>query len=181
MGTGSKVANVVLRFCELCSAVIVLGIACRFLHLLNEGNGPYSSRIVYATALSSIATAASIILMPPLIYTFYAFGFDLAMFIMWMTCFGLLVNLTGSDTCSSSWYYSYWGYYWGGWYYAYPSGWNTRLYWTSGCTSWRVLLAFAFIGGFTWLISFFLGLYAVAKHREDKKQIKRDSPATSTV
>ncbi len=95
MGTGRKVCNVILRACELCCAVIILGIVTYFLSRINSAdNGFYNSKIIYTETVAAIATAASIVLMPPLMYTFWAFPFDLSMSVMWFTSFGLLANVS---------------------------------------------------------------------------------------
>ncbi len=68
----------------------------------------------------------------------------------------LSIQRVGSNTCNSYWYWNYWGYYWGGWWY-YPEPlldpWDIGY---SGCAQWRTVLAFSFISGFLFLLSFIL-------------------------
>jgi hypothetical protein len=49
------------------------------------------------------------------------------------------------------WYSTYWGYYWGPYYYD-PVGWNTNVGY-AGCSQWRAVLAFAFMAAITYLVS----------------------------
>jgi hypothetical protein len=94
MGTASKVVSVVFRIGELTCACIVLGILGRFLYLLDLGNGHGDSKIIYAEVIAGISVAASIILLPPFLYSFWAFPLDCALFICWMVAFGLLDNVS---------------------------------------------------------------------------------------
>jgi hypothetical protein len=48
---------------------------------------------------------------------------------------------TGTENCTSGWYYNYWGYYWVG-----PV--NNAGINGSGCAEWRTVLAFSFIACF---------------------------------
>ena len=93
MGAASKVVSVLLRIGELISACIVCGIMGRYLSLQHDANASYNSRIVYAVAMASISIFFSIVLMPPLKYSFMAFPLDLVLFVCWIVCFGLLVNV----------------------------------------------------------------------------------------
>lgn len=93
MGTASKVVSMVLRVGELICACIVCGIMGRYLSLQHDANASYNSRIVYAVAMASISIFFSLVLMPPLKYSFMACPLDFAIFICWMVCFGLLGNV----------------------------------------------------------------------------------------
>lgn len=73
---------------------------------------------------------------------------------MWLVAFGLLADLTGTNACSSRWYYEYWGWYW------------TRVYRSPGslvgsraCSNWRAVLAFSCI---SWIL-FFLSMLVVSE------------------
>jgi hypothetical protein len=94
MGTASKVVSVAFRIGELICACIVLGIISRFLYLLDLANAHVESKIIYAEVIAGISVAASIILLPPFLYSFWAFPFDCAIFICWMVAFGLLNNVS---------------------------------------------------------------------------------------
>lgn len=98
MGTASKVVNVILRVSELISAAVICGIMGHYLHQLDDANGPYSSRVVYSVALAGISIFLSLVLIPPMRYSFFAFPVDFALFIMWMVCFGLLINVGAPRT-----------------------------------------------------------------------------------
>jgi len=94
MGTATKIFSVIFRLGELVSAVIVLAIVGRFLHLLNLGNGSIESRIIYAEVMAAISTVFSIFLVIPAMYSFWAFPLDFALFVCWLVCFGLLAGVS---------------------------------------------------------------------------------------
>lgn len=75
--TGRRVVNVLLRFFELCSAVIVVGIIGWALHRIHDGNGSANGRLVYTEVVAALSIVASIVLMPPLRYVFKAWFVDL--------------------------------------------------------------------------------------------------------
>jgi len=128
-------------------------------------------RIVYAVTIAGISIFCSIVLLPPLRYTFYAFPLDLLLFVAWMVAFGLLVNLA-SGTCSSLWYQNYWGYYWGRFWVLYPPSLITgSLIGSTGCRQWRASIAWSFIGGFCWLINAFIGLYVILWNRSEERKL----------
>src|ERR1700761_616784 len=94
MGTASKVVSTIFRFGELASACVVAGVLGRFLYELSFAHVGAASRIVYAEVLAGLSITFSIVFMPPLLYSFYAFPLDFIMFVMWMVCFGLLANVS---------------------------------------------------------------------------------------
>lgn len=97
MGTGSKVACVILRIGELCSAVIVVALLGRFFYYEHLGNAPTNGRLVYAQVISALEIVASIFLMIPAAYSFYAFPLDIFFFIASIVAFALLADVgTGS-------------------------------------------------------------------------------------
>ncbi|KAM7196915.1 hypothetical protein V8F20_006882 [Naviculisporaceae sp. PSN 640] len=173
MGTTSKVCHVILRVWELICSVIVLGLVAHFVHILNDAGVSNDSRVVYTLVLASISTLYTLVFMPPLHYAFLAFPADFVLFVAWMVAFGLLANRTGGDTCGSYWYWSYWGYYWGGWW---TNPFNVfgpnDIRWT-GCSQWRSVLAFSFLVSITYLLSFILGAIVITNH------YKRDKHATN--
>lgn len=75
--TGSRVANVILRFLELGSAAIVAGIIGWGLHRIDGGNGPSNGRLVYAEVVAALSMAASIILLIPFKFVFKAWPVDI--------------------------------------------------------------------------------------------------------
>lgn len=169
MGNSSKVFSIILRLGELCSSVIVVALLGRFFYLLRlASDGPINGRLIYAEVISCLEIISSIILIVPLKYSFYAWPLDAIFFVCSIVAFGLLADLNGS--CSSYWYWNYWGYYWG-------------RYWTiaprvtitagavdhAGCGSWRAIVAFLFIGAFTWLLSAILGLFVFVEIREGRE------------
>ncbi|KAB5559822.1 hypothetical protein GE09DRAFT_69811 [Coniochaeta sp. 2T2.1] len=147
MGTAHKVVSVVLRGIELASAIIILGLLGRFFRLLDLISGPNNSRLEYAISMAAISVAVSILLMPPMEYSFYCFPLDFALFVFWIVCFALLEDLTGTHTCSSTWFNTYWATYWS------PASGNTVVVASSGCSTWRTVLAFSFIIAFVFFIS----------------------------
>ncbi|KAH6645611.1 hypothetical protein BKA67DRAFT_119749 [Truncatella angustata] len=153
-----KIISACFRVLEFGCAVIILGVLARFFHLLNQFNGPKDSRLVYAISIASISIATSLILLPPLKYSFFLFPLDFALFTCWIVCFALLEDLSGTNTCSAPWFNTYWGVYW-----VNAPG-NTTIVSTSVCSKWRAVLAFSFITAFCWLINAFLGLYACVEY-----------------
>jgi hypothetical protein len=97
MGTASKDISLLFRIFELISAAIITGILGYYLNILDDAN-VYNSRIVYALAMGAISIFFSIVLMPPLIYSFLAFVIDFAIFVCWMVAFGLLINVSVTKT-----------------------------------------------------------------------------------
>lgn len=93
MGTAHKIVAVILRMLELGSCGIVLGLLAKFFYALDLINGPTDSRLAYAISMASIGVVASLILIPPVKYSFYAFPLDLALFVCWIVCFALLVDV----------------------------------------------------------------------------------------
>ncbi|THX99531.1 hypothetical protein D6D01_10436 [Aureobasidium pullulans] len=155
MGTGSKIASIIIRANELLSAAIVVGILGHFLSIIDDANGSANGKIVYAVVIASLSLIFSIVLMVPLWFTFRVFPLDFVMFVCWMVAFGLLVNLTGTNACSSAWYYNYWGYNWGR-YYRTPVVTSSAVINNAGCADWRCVLAFSFMASMSWLGSFLL-------------------------
>jgi hypothetical protein len=165
MGTTSKVCSVVLRFCELASAAIVVGILGRYLTILADANVDAGSRIIYGEVIGGISLFFSIVLFPPLMYSFYCFAIDFSLFVCWIVAFALLCNLTGSRGCDAYWYWNSWGYYWGKYWYTVPLNSITQsIVGTAGCAQWRTTLAFSFIGGGCWFFSACLGIYVCTKY-----------------
>ena len=191
MGAASKALSVILRIWELCCAAIVCGIVGQYLHYLDRANVSANSRIIYTEVIAGISILLSLILMPPLKYSFYCFIIDAGVFICWMVAFGLLdgvsfppflnlefcgfgdnVNLQQGHGCHSYWYWSYWGYYWGGYWYIVPHDAATQsLVGTAACAEWKACLAFSFIGGLTWLVSAILVSRAFLRTPDTKSNV----------
>ncbi|KAK4236270.1 hypothetical protein C8A03DRAFT_35836 [Achaetomium macrosporum] len=167
MGTAHKVISACLRVFEFGCCVIILGILARFFYTLNRIDGPSDSRLVYAISIAAISVALTIILLPPLKYSFHFFPIDFALFICWIVCFALLEDLTGTNTCTSGWFSSYWAVY------SNPDTGDTTVVTRRGCSRWRVVLAFSFIVAFAWLLSGFLGCYACAEYHDLDARIAR--------
>jgi len=94
MGMASKVISIFLRGWAFISAVIVTGISGSFIHHLHTHDLGSFARINYTISIAVISIVFSLVLMPPFRYTFWAFPFDAAMFIMWMVAFGLLAGVS---------------------------------------------------------------------------------------
>jgi hypothetical protein len=94
MGTASKVTSVILRILELISAVIVTAILGRYLYFLDLANVGAGSRIIYSEVIAGMSIFFSLILIPPVKYSFYAFPLDFVLFVCWMVAFGLLANVS---------------------------------------------------------------------------------------
>lgn len=153
-GTASRALSVFLRLFELAYGAIVLGLLARNFYLIdNAGVIEPNARLVFAAVIASLTIIFSIFTMPPLAYAFWLFPLDFFFFAAWLVVFCLLETLTGTDTCDSQWFNTYWGYYWGRWYLVGPVGINVNL---TGCSAWRSVLAFSFLACITYLISFFL-------------------------
>jgi len=181
MGTESKLCSVILRFCELSSAAIVAGIVGRYLFLLTDADAHAGSRIVYAEVMAGISMLLSILLFPPLKYSFYCFPVDFTIFICWMVAFGLLCGLTGTHACDSYWYWNSWGYYWGRYWYTAPGIIVTpSLVGTSACGEWRATLAFSFIGGWCWFVSGLLGIIVITQYSDNERSTDGEMGTVST-
>ncbi|KAH7348274.1 hypothetical protein BKA65DRAFT_500282 [Rhexocercosporidium sp. MPI-PUGE-AT-0058] len=168
MGAASKTCSVILRLSELISAAVVAGLVGRYLYFLSSANAHASSRIIYAEVIAGIGILASLILLPPLKYSFYCFCLDFALFVCWMVAFGLLCNLTVSGGCGSFWYWNSWGYYWGRYWHTIPHSSITQsIVGREACSEWLATLAFSFIGGWCWFFSGFLGIYVCTNYSGD--------------
>jgi len=172
MGAGSKVMCVILRIAEFISSVVILGILGHFLWIVSDANVYSDPRIVYTTVIASISTFLSVVLILPFTYTFLAFPVDFIMAILWLVAFCLMEAVTGINTCDAVWYWSYWGYYWGGYYRTpivvngpFDVGW-------SGCSSWRTVIAFSFIQFFLFSCSAILGSYVIVKYHGEKRRLR---------
>jgi hypothetical protein len=94
MGGGSKVVSVFLRVLELCSAAIVAGLVGEYLHNISNAHVHANSRMLYTVTLAGISIIVALVCMIPLNVLFYGFLLDAALFVMWMTAFGLLVGVS---------------------------------------------------------------------------------------
>ncbi|KAG7293980.1 hypothetical protein NEMBOFW57_004041 [Staphylotrichum longicolle] len=173
MGADAKVLQLGLRIWQLICSVIVLGILGSFLHRLSDAGVSRDGRVVYSIVTASISTVFSIVFIVPLLYDFLAFPGDFILWIMWLITFCLLITRTGGSTCTSPWFWDYWGYYWGGW-------WRRPIIVTgpadigySGCAEWRTVLAFSFMAMFAFFVSPILGAYFVVRYWKGTKDDKR--------
>lgn len=89
-GAAHKTASVILRFLELSSAVIVLGILSRFAYMISIAGVHLDGDIVYAMVVAGIGIIYSIVFCPPFDSLFLSFPFDFVLFIMWIVAAGLL-------------------------------------------------------------------------------------------
>jgi hypothetical protein len=96
MGLASRITAVVFRIMEFISAVIVAALLGRYLRLLDLAGTSGGSRVIYAEVIAGLSIFFSLILIPPVRYSFYAFPLDFALFICWMVAFGLLDNVSCS-------------------------------------------------------------------------------------
>ncbi|KAH7382116.1 hypothetical protein BKA66DRAFT_463746 [Pyrenochaeta sp. MPI-SDFR-AT-0127] len=169
MGTGTKVFSVLLRFGEFCSSIIVVALLGRFFYLLHIPSGTSTDgRLIYAQVISCLELIASMILFVPLKYSFYAWPLDAIFFVCSIVAFGLLADLNSS--CSSRWYWNYWGYYWGRFWTVAPPGTITvTTVGSAGCGSWRAILSFLFLGAMAWLLSAILGGFVFVEIREGRE------------
>jgi hypothetical protein len=84
---------VCLRIWELICACVVVGLIGTYLSYLGKAHVT-SARMDYVIATASLGIVGSLALGPPFKYSFWAFPFDLAMFVMWMVAFGLLIDVS---------------------------------------------------------------------------------------
>jgi Membrane-associating domain len=94
MGAASKAINVCLRIWELICAAVVTGVVGEYVNYTTDAHAHTNSKIIYTLALGGISILFSLILLPPFKHAFWAFPFDLALFIMWMVSFGLLLGVS---------------------------------------------------------------------------------------
>jgi glucose uptake protein GlcU len=90
MGASSKVLSVILRLGELSCSVIVLGLVGRVLWHVGQANTYSDARLVFVTVVACISTVASLLLMAPFTFSFFACPFDLVLFVLWLVAFILL-------------------------------------------------------------------------------------------
>ncbi|KAH7338514.1 hypothetical protein BKA66DRAFT_479752 [Pyrenochaeta sp. MPI-SDFR-AT-0127] len=169
MGTGTKVFSVILRLSELCSSAIVVALLGRFFYLLHLApDRSIEGRLIYAEVISCLEIIASILLLIPLKYSFYAWPLDAIFFVCSIVAFGLLADLNSS--CSSYWYWNYWGFYWGRFWTVAPRAIITSsVVGSAGCRTWRATLAFLFMGAMAWLLSAILGVFVFVEIREGRE------------
>ncbi|EPE28278.1 hypothetical protein GLAREA_09398 [Glarea lozoyensis ATCC 20868] len=80
---------------------------------------------------------------------------DLTMFILWMVDAPLLLQKPGGLSCDGSWQYNYWGYYWGTFWRDQPANFDAATdVGSSGCQQWNLVVIFAFVIAFSYLINF---------------------------
>lgn len=95
MGTATKVISVLLRLSELCSSIIVVALLGRFFYFLHLGpNGDVNGRLIYTEVISCLEIFASVILVVPAKYSFYAWPIDVIFFICSIVAFGLLAAVS---------------------------------------------------------------------------------------
>ncbi|KAM5343432.1 hypothetical protein ACJ41O_011969 [Fusarium nematophilum] len=169
-GVAHKVISVILRFLQLSSAVIVLGLLCRFAYLISIAEVHLDGRIVYTMVVAGIGIVYSIFLCPPFDSLFMSFPMDFILFIMWLVAYCLLQTKTKSQTCTARWYNTYWGYYWGRWWTVGPAG-RVDVN-RAGCSQWRTVLAFAFIAWVLHLLSGCLGVYVFQNYVKVKDSVQ---------
>lgn len=93
-GTGIKILSAFFRLMQLISAVIVTGIVGRYLNFAHNAHAHAGSRLIYAEVLGGISILAALLLFFPWKGSFWAFPFDIIMFIMWIVAFGLLAAVS---------------------------------------------------------------------------------------
>jgi hypothetical protein len=89
-GTAHKVISVILRLGEFASAVIVLGILCRFCYLISIAQSDADGRIIYAMVVACIGIIYSFFFCLPFKLLFLGFPFDFVLFVMWLVAYCLL-------------------------------------------------------------------------------------------
>jgi hypothetical protein len=92
-GTAHKVLSSCLRVLEFCCSGIILGLLSRFFYLLDQLDGPNDSRLIFALSMAAISVFFTIILVPPVKYSFYCFPIDFSIFVCWITCYALLQDV----------------------------------------------------------------------------------------
>jgi hypothetical protein len=96
MGVVSKGVQVALRTFQLICSVIVLGILARFVHRVSAAGALRDGRIIYGLIVASISSLFALVFIVPLLYSFLAFPFDFALFVMWLVLFCLLITVRRS-------------------------------------------------------------------------------------
>jgi len=167
MGTGSKILSVLFRLGELCSAIIVVALLGRSFYLINIANASANGRLVYAEVISALEIIFSVVLIIPAKYSFYAFPIDIIFFICSIVAFALLADLNSS--CTSAWYYNYWGFYWGRFWTVPRVTVTATTIGSAGCRTWRAILAFLFIGAMSWMLSGILGALVFTEIRAGRE------------
>jgi hypothetical protein len=89
-GLAHRIISVLLRFGELVSGIVVLGILGRFCNLIHAADMSVDGRIVYSMVTAAISIIFSLAVCPPINGLFLGFPFDFVLFIMWLVAFCLL-------------------------------------------------------------------------------------------
>jgi hypothetical protein len=93
MGVVSRGVQVALRIWQLICSLIVLGIIARFLDLVSDAGATRDGRIIYGIIVASISALFALVFVVPILYSFLAFPFDFALFVMWLVLFCLLMTV----------------------------------------------------------------------------------------
>jgi len=183
MATTSYTHNIVsalLRCFEFACAIIVVVILGRFFYYLGDSNVHANGRLVYAMVVAGLSLIYSFFFCPPFNVLFMAFPFDFVLSVMWLIAFCLLITLSGTNTCSSSWYYSYWGHWWN----YYPYTWNAPYAYRisgSACPLWRTILAFSFMAIIAHLLSGLLGIYVFQEYIRPERRAGHTPTRTEKI
>lgn len=88
----SRLLSLILRFLQLASAAIVLGIVGAYISDVNKAHGNPADRFVYTIVIASFALLAALILLVPFTASLTIFPLDFIFFILWIISFGLLMG-----------------------------------------------------------------------------------------
>jgi hypothetical protein len=182
MATTSYTHNIIsalLRCFEFACALIVVVILGRFFYYLGDSHVHANGRLVYTMVVGGISLLYSFCFCPPFNILFMAFPVDFVLSVMWLIAFCLIITLSGTNTCTSSWFYNYWGHYWD----YYERVWRGYSYVRisgSACPLWRTILAFSFMAILAHLLSGLLGIYVYREHIKPEREGRTGRTPTRT-
>ncbi|EHK99696.1 hypothetical protein M7I_4372 [Glarea lozoyensis 74030] len=129
----------------------VAGLVGCQIHRTAAAGAHVDSVIVYTIVISGHTIWSALLLIFPL----NMYINDLTMFILWMVDAPLLLQKPGGLSCDGSWQYNYWGYYWGTFWRDQPANFDAATdVGSSGCQQWNLVVIFAFVIAFSYLINF---------------------------
>lgn len=113
----SKIANVVLRCFQFCSAATLAAIVGKTIYIFKIGSNRPDGRFIYVEFIAAMTIVMSIVLTIPSKCAFIAWPIDFVVyvqpatdfrvpidqdssFVLWAIAIGILVRLKGTETCS---------------------------------------------------------------------------------
>lgn len=88
MSPGS-IFRILMRFFQLIMGIVVIGLYAQDLRRAHAAGVKYDSKWMYATITGTLASFWAIVCMFPLVKSWFLFGIDFVMFILYVAAFGI--------------------------------------------------------------------------------------------